>query len=155
MAHLMDVRHPRAPRLGRGLSALVLALFALGWLCDRAHVAFEAHDWCEEHQRVEHAEESGLVHVHQADAALADLHADGPDDRGPAFEAVEADPAAHAACCVLLARGGDPVAVPLAPTPAFVLAAVPAGLPPIAWEIAPRGSVPILALAPKQSPPVA
>jgi len=153
MAHLMDVRHPRAPRLARGLSALVLALFAVGWLCDRAHVAFEAHSWCDAHQRVEHAEDSASAHVHGSDAGHADLHEDGRDDCGPAFESVEGTLGEHAACCVLLARGGDAVAVPRTSSSALAFVAVPAALPAAAWGTAPRGSVPILALAPKQSPP--
>jgi hypothetical protein len=143
----------------RVLAASILALFALGWLADRAHVAFEPHAWCHEHQRVEHAPADSPACSGDARAAgPACAHDPAPQacaDRGPAFEPADAGGDDHASCCVLLARGGDPVA--LIPDRA------PAPLPPGA-EPSPRAAsdrrvptpqVPLVLLAPKQSPPAA
>ncbi len=129
------------------LCALVLALFVLGWFADRAHVALERHAWCPEHQRVEH---DGAGHAADADG----LHAAG-DPRGPGVHDPGDSDAPHAECCLLLARGGDPVLLPpchgVAPWPpaddgrALVSSNDPAA----------RTQVPLVLLAPKQSPPAA
>ena len=159
------------PLRSRLLAVLVLALFALGWLADRAHVAFERHAWCHEHQRVEH-EQDDHAHVddaapaahggaqalaaHESGAACAHDAAPAPcPGRGPAFDPAESGGGEHAACCVLLARDGAPLA--LVPDRA------PAPLPPCAESLAranapahaPVRPIPLVLLAPKQSPPTA
>lgn len=138
----MKSRRQRAPGLARGLAALVLALFAVGWLCDRAHVAYESHGYCAEHQRVEHA--SPAAHAHDGDH----------DHDGPVVDARDEATDAHAACCVLLGRGEDPLALPES-------VACVHDVPRVAEHALPRvdserahDAVPRLALAPKQSPPV-
>jgi len=133
---------------GRVLAALVLALFALGWLADRAHTAFERHAWCNEHQRVEHQDSAADVGEHVAEHCASD------DGRGPSIEALETDSAEHAACCVLLARPKDPLALPDARiSPACILLRTELGRapPPTTTTIS---TIPLLLLAPKQSPPV-
>ena len=138
---------PRRRSPSRVLAGLVLALFAFGWLTDRAHSAFERHAWCEEHKRVEHHDAS------LASCAHADSHAASDDDRGPSIEPFDTDAAEHAACCVLLARSGDPVTVP---NTRFELSWLLLGealgcVPPTTREsVAP---ISLILLAPKQSPP--
>ncbi|MCY2961019.1 MAG: hypothetical protein NTY35_12720 [Planctomycetota bacterium] len=144
----MDVHPTRAPRLARGLVAFVLALFALGWFADRAHVAFESHSFCAEHQRVEHC---GKVAAH--DHVLGQ-----PGDLpglGASIHAPEGAPEEHDVCCVLLARGGDPIPVPRAFAASLAVPIATTAVHAIPWGTAPRGSIPLLALAPKQSPPTA
>ncbi len=163
----------RTPGTKRGLVAFVLALFALGWLADRAHVAFEVHEYCAEHQRVEHAAapassvESGHAgdesahHEHVRDDLALDGHArtdlachrsSGPV-RGPAIDALEGALGEHAACCILLGRADDSLALPRAFAHASWSPLVEITPFAAAWGTSPRSSIPLLALAPKQSPP--
>lgn len=131
-----------ACELRRGFVALVLALFALGWLADRAHVAFETHEFCAEHQRIEHASEFAhdeAVHAHDA--------------VGPVFEALDLDSDSHAACCTLLARVDDPIELPPIATRAFLTLALERPTYAHAWGTKSRASLEIVRFAPKQSPP--
>ena len=133
---------PREQRARRGI-ALVLALFVLAWFADRAHVAFESHRWCDEHRRVEHAD------VGSGHAAPGCAH---PEDAGP--QILPGAAVQHHACAVLLARGEDPPT--LLPASATALRAPEphrAGLP-ARDRSASLGSIPLVLLAPKQSPPV-
>jgi len=138
--------HRRRAR-SAALAAVVLALFAFGWLADRAHSAFERHAWCDDHQRVEHHDS----------AAMSDDHADdcAPDeDHGPAIEALESDSAEHAACCVLLARTEESLALPNARIAStWILLGARLGRAPPSCTT-PSSTIPLLLLAPKQSPPV-
>jgi len=129
-------------------ASVVLVLFALGWIADRAHTALERHAWCDEHQRVEHQDSAADVDEHLAEHGASD------DGRGPSIEALDTDSAEHAACCVLLARTKDPLALPNARTsPSCILLPTQLGRapPPITTPIS---TIPLLLLAPKQSPPV-
>lgn len=131
------------PHRARGVvPALVLALFALGWLLDRAHGVLEPHRWCDAHQRVEHAHGSD-VHGHAVAA---------PAERGPTLAEPAPAETAHEACCLQLARGGDPVSVTHSFAPAF---APPPDLSALAppWGTSARGAVPLVLSAPKHSPP--
>ena len=172
----------------RGLAAFVLAFFALGWLADRAHIAYEVHAYCAEHQQVEHVSDDhdhdhvrgdsaahvhvrgdSATHVHVRDDSATHVHVrdelahelahelaqgglHGPEC-GPTLEALEGTPEAHAACCLLLGRADGPLALPCALTLAFGPARVESAQPAGAWGTSARGSIPLLALAPKQSPP--
>jgi len=194
----------------RGLAAFVLAFFALGWLADRAHIAYEVHAYCAEHQQVEHVSDDhdhdhvrgdsaahvhvrgdsathvhvrddsathvhvrddSATHVHVRDDSATHVHVrdelahelahelaqdglHGPEC-GPTLEALEGTPEAHAACCLLLGRADGPLALPCALTLAFGPARVESAQPAGAWGTSARGSIPLLALAPKQSPPTA
>lgn len=126
----------------RRFVALVLALFALGWLAERAHVALETHTYCAEHQRIEHG--SDRVHAE-----------DGHDHSvpGPVFEALELDADSHAACCTLLARGDDPIALPPMAACALRAPPLPGASHSAAWSTNPRGTLETVRFAPKHSPP--
>lgn len=151
----------------RFLAGLVLALFALGWLGDLVHGAFERHAWCDEHQRVEHAHGAALGAACAGDAVSGD-HADahalaqpssGPTrsapcaPRAPGFAPSSAPSADHEACGALLARGGDPVALPPHDAAVAAFALDPARAPRAVRSAAARAQVPLILLAPKQSPP--
>lgn len=136
--------HRRRGRNGI-LAAVVLALFAFGWLADRAHSAFERHAWCDEHQRVEHHESSVASDDHADDCASG---------HGLSIDALDTDSVEHAACCVLLARSEDPLALPNARiASSWVLLRDRLGRAPPP-RTTPSSTIPLLLLAPKQSPPV-
>jgi hypothetical protein len=124
------------------LAACVLALFALGWLLDRAHLALEPHHFCAEHGRVEHA--SGFP------APVADVHTAAAQS-GPALES--APESSHESCCVTLARGEEPVALVHPPLDAFPWLLSDGGVVPERANDVARSAVPLVLLAPKQSPP--
>ncbi|MBL8863802.1 MAG: hypothetical protein JNK02_17565 [Planctomycetes bacterium] len=147
--------------LSRALAALVLALFALGWLGDRAHTTLERHAWCDEHQRVEHQDvEHGSLECQagppsHCESSSAHCSHDEDAPAGPALEAPRPRGSEHEACGLLLARGGDPVGV--APARASTLDPLTDlgrahGTP---GADAAHASVPLVLLAPKQSPPAA
>ncbi len=119
------------------LVACVLALFALGWLLDRAHLALEPHHYCAEHGRVEHA--GGFA------APSANTQP------GPALE--ERSEAAHETCCVPLARSEEPLALVHPPLDAFTWLPSDSVAVDLAERSSARSAVPLVLLAPKQSPP--
>lgn len=142
MGALMSDRQVIRIESKRGFVALVLALFALGWLAERAHVAFETHEFCAEHQRIEHGPDSAhdeAVHAHDA--------------AGPVFDALDLDADSHAACCTLLARGDDPIELPTSATRVFLVLALESSTHAYAWGTSSRASLEIFRFAPKQSPP--
>lgn len=133
----MSAPVPHPARATSRLAACVLALFALGWLLDRAHVAFEAHHYCAEHGRVEHG---GAFDPSGAQPT-----------RGPSVQAQPSS--AHETCCLALARTSEPLALVHPPLDGLVW-------PPSAGDVvdthareAARSTVPLVLLAPKQSPP--
>jgi hypothetical protein len=124
----------------------VLALFVLGWGGELAHVAFEAHAYCPEHQRLEHAHPLADAHAHVVEP-YADSRA------GLAFDAQSSAPDAHAACGLLLGRGDDPIAVRCATARAFLVCEVHRAPASIGHDTAALGALDVVSFAPKQSPP--
>jgi len=148
----MRARRQTFASSSRSLAVCVLALFALGWLLDRAHGALEPHHYCAEHGRVEHA--GGAVAQHDSTRHDSTRHDSTRHDSTPDGPALEGrSEAGHETCCVPLARSEEPLALVHPPLDAFAWVPARGVVVDLVEHARARSAVPLVFLAPKQSPP--
>ena len=145
--------HHAAADRRRRAGAWLLAIFALGQLLALAHHAFEAHAVCVADGAVVHAGE-GVEDGHLSEGGLC-AHAGHAEEGAEHHFAPPVDPEEHHdACSVPTPRDPRSTALQVA-TPALPIAPGATVDARIALRTqAHEGAIPLVLLAPKQSPPV-